>query len=50
MVKNGHMPNYNEDILDKTLEELRNIAKEKEIKGYSKMTKEELAKAIEEQE
>ena len=50
LVKNGHMPNYNEDILDKTLEELRNIAKEKEIKGYSKMTKEELAKAIEEQE
>lgn len=50
LVKNGHMPNYNEDILDKTLEELRDIAKEKEIKGYSKMSKEELAKAIEEQE
>ena len=34
----------------KTLAELKNIAKEKKIKGYTKMTKEELEKAIEETE
>ena len=35
---------------EKTLEELKAIAKEKKIKGYTKMTKEELKKAIEESE
>ena len=33
---------------DLTLTELREMAKEKEIKGYSKMTKEELIKELEE--
>lgn len=50
LVKHGHMPNYSENIENKTIDELRIIAKEKEIKGYSKMNKEELTKAIEEQE
>ncbi len=45
LVKNGHLPD--EDIPelsieDMTLIELREMAKEKGVKGYSKMTKEEL--------
>lgn len=33
-----------------TLEELKSLAKEKEIKGYSKMSKEELLQALKESE
>ena len=34
-------------LRDLTLVELKNLAKEKEIKGYTKMTKEELIKELE---
>ena len=34
-------------IEDMTLEELRKLAKEKEIKNYSKLSKEELIKELE---
>ena len=46
LVETGHMPE--DEKLDKTLAELKTIAKEKGIKGISKMNKEELEKAIEE--
>ena len=47
LVEHGHMPEEeikeNKDILvNKPLEELKEMAKEKKIKGYTKMTKEEL--------
>ena len=48
LVKNGHMPNEEENKDDKedynnlSLEELKSLAKEKGIKGYTKMNKEEL--------
>ena len=47
LVEHGHMPEdeikENEDILvNKSLDELKEMAKEKKIKGYTKMTKEEL--------
>ena len=35
---------------EKSLTELKNLAKEKGIKGYTKMTKEELEKALDEEE
>ena len=35
-----------EEVKEETLEELKNIAKELKIKGYTKMTKEELKDAI----
>ena len=35
---------------NKTLEDLRNLAKEKKIKNYSKMTKAELEEALKESE
>jgi cell division protease FtsH len=47
LVANGHMPE--EEHHDKTIVDLRIIAKDKGIKGYTKMSKEELEKAIEEQ-
>ena len=46
LVETGHMPE--DEKLDKTVAELKTIAKEKGIKGISKMNKEELEKAIEE--
>ena len=56
LVKNGRMPkdeeleenleNKNNSYEDKTVTELKEIAKEKEIKGYSKMTKEELIDSL----
>ncbi len=46
LVETGHMPD--DEKLDKTVAELKTIAKEKGIKGISKMNKEELEKAIEE--
>ena len=51
LVKHGHMP-FEEDENDDnnyTLTELRGIAKEKGIKGYTKMTKEELENKIKEE-
>ena len=60
LVKNGCMPDedgeidlteYKEASLDDlTLEELKDIAKEKEIKNISKKTKEELLKELKETE
>ena len=48
LVKNGHMPDVEEKkIEDMTLEELRKLAKEKEIKNYSKLSKAELIKELE---
>ena len=51
LVKNGHMPDE-ESVLENSklnLEDLKTKAKEKGIKGYSKMTKEELLKSLEEE-
>ncbi len=49
LVKNGHMPEET-DFEHEDLEELKNDAKEKGIKGYSKMNKDELIDALEEKE
>ena len=38
------------DLSDLTLEELKDLAKEKKIKGYTKMTKEELIKELEKED
>ncbi len=46
LVKNGKMPDEDEE--NETITELREKAKEKGIKGYSKMTKEELIKELDE--
>jgi cell division protease FtsH len=46
IVKTGKIPDLKNETVELTLEELKNIAKDKEIKGYTKMTKEELQKAI----
>ncbi len=47
LVETGHMPDDDKkESPDSTLTELRAIAKEKGIKGYTKMTKEELEEAI----
>lgn len=45
LVKNGHMPEEETNI---SLDDLKEIAKEKGIKGYTKMTKEELSEKIKE--
>ncbi len=47
LAENGKMPN-DEMLDDLTLPKLKELAKEKEIKGYSTMTKEEIKKALEE--
>lgn len=46
--KQGLMDNKKEDLADKTKTELMEIAKNKDVKTNSKMTKAELLKAIEE--
>ena len=46
LVEHKCLPNDEDD--EKSLEELKNIAKELKIKGYTKMTKEELQEAIDE--
>ena len=56
LVKHGHMPKeeVSEDevkattLSDLTIEELKDLARERKIKGYNKMNKEELVKALEE--
>ena len=45
LAENGHLPD-DKSLNDLTLDELREKAKEAEIKGYSKMTKEELIKEL----
>ena len=45
LVENGHLPD-DKSLNDLTVDELREIAKEKDIKGYSKMTKEELIREL----
>ncbi len=60
LVQNGHMPDEDgeidasdfkeADLSDLTLEELKDLAKEKKIKGYTKMTKEELIKELEKED
>ncbi len=60
LVQNGHMPDEDSeidasdfkeaDLSDLTLEELKDLAKEKKIKGYTKMTKEELIKELEKED
>ena len=55
LVENGCMPEENDDVLDVslidlTLEELKDIAREKEIKGYSKMKKDELIEILKEED
>lgn len=52
LVETGKMPEENSEVKtdeDKSLTELKNLAKEKGIKGYTKMTKEELEKALDEE-
>ena len=46
LIDNGHMPFESEEKEEYTLSELTEIAKEKGIKGYSKMTKKELEEQI----
>lgn len=52
LVNNGCLPDDNDttsdenSLLDKSLQELKDLAKEKGIKGYSKMTKEELIEKL----
>ncbi len=48
LVKNGHMPEEEENTI--SLDDLKELAKEKGIKGYTKMTKEELSEKIKEVE
>ncbi|MBQ6687016.1 MAG: ATP-dependent zinc metalloprotease FtsH [Bacilli bacterium] len=51
LVNTGKLPEVTSVTSEeKSLTELKQIAKEKKIKGYTKMSKEELAKAIEETE
>ena len=48
LVEHGKMPEEETENEEKTIVELRILAKEKGIKGYTKMGKEELEKALEE--
>lgn len=48
LVETGKMPEEIEKGIDYELEKLKTLAKEKGIKGYTKMTKEELEEAIKE--
>lgn len=53
LVETGKMPEEKTEVKteeEKSLTELKNLAKEKGIKGYTKMTKEELEKALDGEE
>ncbi len=51
LVEHGKMPDDEEDVLTlKSLTELKEMAKEKNIKGYSKMNKQELIDSLEHSE
>ena len=45
LVENGKLPEYEEEE-ELTFEELKGLAREKKIKGYTKMNKEELKEAL----
>ena len=45
LVENGKLPEYDEEE-ELTFEELKGLAREKKIKGYTKMNKEELKEAL----
>ena len=47
LVKNGRMPDEEINIKDMSLDELRKLAEEKEIKDYKKLSKEELLNELE---
>ena len=52
LVEHGHMPDEEvkeASLSDLTLNELREIAKEKKIKGYTKLSKDELIKLLDEE-
>ena len=49
LVKTGKLTPESENTEEKTLTELRETAKERGIKGYTKMTKEELEEALKEE-
>ena len=46
IVETGRIPEFTNEAVELSYEELKAIAKEKRIKGYTKMTKEELESAI----
>ena len=48
LVENGKMPEEEKEKEEKSIVELRIMAKEKGIKGYTKMDKEELEKLLNE--
>lgn len=51
LVENGRMPKDEEEILTaKSLTELKEMAKDKDIKGYSKMNKQELIDSLEKED
>ena len=47
LVENGHMPEEDENLMMKSLTELKEMVKEKGVHGYSKMNKQELIDALE---
>ena len=47
LVENGHMPDEEENLMMKSLTELKEMAKDKDIAGYSKMNKQELIDVLE---
>ena len=47
LVENGHMPEEDENLMMKSLTDLKEMAKEKGVHGYSKMNKQELIDALE---
>ena len=48
IVTTGKIPEFKDETVELSYEDLKGIAKEKGIKGYTKMTKEELESAIQE--
>jgi cell division protease FtsH len=48
IVETGKIPEFANEVVELSYDELKSIAKEKGIKGYTKMTKDELTEAIRE--